>query len=280
MIYLILINLFFKWLWEEVMNRSLWIAASGMQAQSLNIDIISNNLANVGTSGYKRSRADFQDLLYQTLRPAGVSSSSTSKVPTGIQIGHGTKPVATQRIFIQGDYQATQNELDMAIEGDGFFQILKPNGDIAYTRAGTFKLDNEGRVVTSDGYPLEPEITIPSDTISISIGSDGTFSAILAGETTASELGTIELTRFINPAGLNGIGMNLYLATSASGDPITGTAGEDGLGSISQGYLEMSNVRVVDEMVNMITAQRAYEINSKTIKAADEMLQIANNIKS
>jgi len=261
------------------MIRSLWIAATGMQAQSFNIDVIANNLANVNTSGYKRSRADFQDLLYQTLRPSGVPSSADTQVPTGIQIGHGTKPVATQKIFIQGNNQATQNELDMAIEGDGFFQILRPNGDMAYTRSGAFKLDKEGRIVNSDGLPLEPEIAIPSDAISVNIGYDGTISAFLSGETEATELGTIELSRFINPAGLNSIGMNLYLETEASGDPITGIAGEDGLGSISQGYLEMSNVRVVDEMVKMISAQRAYEINSKSIKAADEMLQIANNLK-
>jgi len=261
------------------MNRSLWIAATGMQAQSLNIDVISNNLANVNTSGYKRSRADFQDLLYQTLRPSGVASSADSLVPTGIQLGHGTKPVATQKIFIQGSYHQTENELDMAIEGDGFFQITRPDGDLAYTRSGAFKLDNEGRLVNSDGLPLEPEISIPSDATSVNIGYDGTISAFLVGETEATELGTIELSRFINPAGLNSIGMNLYLETEASGDPITGTAGEDGLGIISQGYLEMSNVKVVDEMVQMISAQRAYEINSKAIKAADEMLQIANQVK-
>ena len=262
------------------MNRSLWIAATGMKAQTVNIDVISNNLANVNTSGFKRSRADFQDLIYQTLRPSGVSSSADSQVPTGIQIGYGTKPVATQKIFMQGDYQATNNELDLAVDGDGFFQILRPNGDIGYTRSGAFKLDSEGRVVSSDGFALEPEITIPSDTVSVNIGMDGTISAFLAGETEATELGTIELTRFIIPAGLKSIGMNLFLLTEASGEPITGTAGEDGFGTISQGYLEMSNVKVVDEMVNMISAQRAYEINSKSIKAADEMLQIANNIKS
>lgn len=262
------------------MIRSLWIAATGMKAQSTNIDVISNNLANVNTSGFKRSRADFQDLIYQTLRPSGVSSSASTQVPTGIQIGYGTKPVATQKIFIQGDYQATNNELDLAIDGDGFFQIARPNGDVAYTRSGAFKLDSEGRIVSSDGYPLEPEIAIPSDTVSLNIGKDGTISAFLAGETGATELGTIELARFINPAGLNSIGGNLYLVTQSSGDPITGTADQDGLGALSQGYLEMSNVKVVDEMVNMISAQRAYEVNSKSIKAADEMLQIANNVKS
>lgn len=261
------------------MLRTLSIASTGMQAQALNIDVISNNLANVNTTGFKRSRADFQDLLYQTLRPAGVASASGSEVPTGIQLGHGTRPVATQKIFLQGDYQHTKNDLDMAIEGDGFFQILQPNGEVAYTRAGSFKLDSEGRIVTSDGFVMEPEITIPTDSVAISIGTDGTVSVLLAGEPEPSEIGTIQLVRFINPAGLSNIGRNLYEETSVSGDARVGTAGEDGYGTIAQGYLEMSNVSVVDEMVNMITAQRAYEINSKSIQTADEMLQMANNIK-
>jgi flagellar basal-body rod protein FlgG len=261
------------------MLRTLSIAASGMQAQALNIDIISNNLANVNTSGFKKSRADFQDLLYQTLRPAGVASAEGSQVPTGLQLGHGTRPVATQKIFLQGDYQHTKNELDMAIEGDGFFQILQPNGEVAYTRAGTFKLDSEGRIVTSDGFLMEPEISIPGDSVAISIGTDGTVTVLQAGEIEPSEIGTVQLVRFVNPAGLSSIGRNLYTATSVSGDAIPGTAGEGGYGTIAQGYLEMSNVSVVDEMVNMITAQRAYEINSKSIQTADEMLQMANNIK-
>lgn len=261
------------------MIRSLWTAASGMQAQSVNIDVISNNLANVNTTGFKKSRADFQDLLYENLRQAGVASSSGSQVPTGIQIGHGTRPVATQKIFIQGDYQKTENELDMAVEGEGFFQIMQPNGEIAYSRAGSFKLDKDGSIVTSDGYLMEPGLSLPSDTTALSIGTDGTVSVIQAGDTEATEIGTIELARFINPAGLKSIGRNLYLPTSASGDVTTGTAGEDGFGTIAQGYLEMSNVSVVDEMVNMIVAQRAYEINSKAIQTADEMLQMANSIK-
>jgi flagellar basal-body rod protein FlgG len=250
-----------------------------MQAQSLNIDVIANNLANVNTTGFKRSRADFQDLLYETLRPPGASSSEGTELPTGVQVGQGTRPVATQKIFLQGDYQQTQNQLDMAIEGDGFFQILQPNGEVAFTRAGAFKMDSEGRIVTSDGFPIDPELSIPTDTVSITIGTDGTISVLQAGESEPSEIGTIQLARFINPSGLKSMGRNLYLTTSASGDPITGTAGEDGFGTISQGYLEMSNVSVVDEMVNMITAQRAYEINTKTIQAADDMLQMANNIK-
>jgi flagellar basal-body rod protein FlgG len=261
------------------MIRSLWTAASGMKSQSLNIDVISNNLANVNTTGFKSSRADFQDLLYETLRQAGTSSSENSDVPTGIQVGHGSRPVASHKIFTQGDFQQTKNELDIAIEGEGFFQIIQPNGEIAYSRDGAFKMDRDGRMVTSDGFVMEPEITIPSDSISLSIGLDGTVSVLQAGNSTPTEIGTITVARFVNPAGLHSIGRNLYLPTNASGDAIVGTAGEDGLGTLAQGFLEMSNVSVVDEMVKMITAQRAYEINSKTIQAADDMLQQANNVK-
>ncbi len=261
------------------MIRSLWTAASGMKSQSLNIDVISNNLANVNTTGFKTSRADFQDLLYETLRQAGASSSETTDVPTGIQVGHGSRPVASHKIFTEGDFQQTKNDLDIAIEGNGFFQITQPTGEIAYSRDGAFKMDREGRIVTSDGFLLEPEITIPSDSISLTIGIDGTVSVMQAGSSTPTEIGTITLARFVNPAGLHSIGRNLYLPTNASGDAIVGTAGEDGIGSLAQGFLEMSNVSVVDEMVKMITAQRAYEINSKTIQAADDMLQQANNVK-
>jgi flagellar basal-body rod protein FlgG len=250
-----------------------------MQAQTSNIDVISNNLANVNTAGFKRSRADFQDLLYETMRPPGTSTPGGSQVPTGIQVGHGTRTVATQKIFIQGDFQHTENELDMAIEGDGFFQIIQSNGDIAYTRSGNFKIDSEGRIVSPDGFLLEPEVTIPTDTTAISIGTDGTVSVLQPGQAEPTEVGTIELARFVNPAGLNSMGRNLCSQTAASGDPLTGTPGEDGYGTIAQGYLEMSNVSVVDEMVNMITAQRAYEINSKAIQTADDMLQAANNLK-
>ncbi|WP_319525256.1 flagellar basal-body rod protein FlgG [uncultured Desulfosarcina sp.] len=261
------------------MIRSLWSAATGMQAQTLNIDVISNNLANVSTSGFKKSRADFQDLLYQTLRSPGVSSSADTQVPTGIQVGHGVRPAATLKMFTQGEFQTTENELDMAIEGGGFFQVVQPNGETAYTRAGTFKLDADGRVVTSDGFPMEPEITVPTDAISLSIGTDGTVSVLLANETAGTEIGQIELADFTNPAGLNSIGRNLYLPTASSGDATVGTPGEDGYGTIAQGYLELSNVSVVDEMVNMIVAQRAYETNSKTIQASDEMLQTATNLR-
>jgi flagellar basal-body rod protein FlgG len=250
-----------------------------MQAQTLNIDIISNNLANVGTSGFKKSRADFQDLLYQTLRSPGVASSADTQVPTGIQVGHGVRPSATQKMFTQGEFKHTQNQLDMAIEGDGFFQIIQPSGETAYTRAGTFKLDSDGRVVTSDGYPMEPELTVPTDAIAISIGTDGTVSVLLPGDNQPSTIGNIELATFVNPAGMKSIGRNLYTPTASSGDATTGTPGEDGYGTIAQGYLEMSNVSVVDEMVNMIVAQRAYETNSKTIQASDDMLQTATNLR-
>ena len=261
------------------MIRSLWISASGMEAQTLNIDVISNNLANVNTNGFKRSRADFQDLLYQSLRPPGAPSSMGTQVPTGIELGQGTRPVAVQKIFTQGDFQKTDGELDMVIEGDGFFQIMKPNGDQAYTRAGSFKADSQGRIVTSDGFVMTPEITIPSDAEKINIGSDGIVSVRLAGQQIFTELGNIELVNFANPSGLSSIGRNLYMQTDASGDPIGGTPGQEGLGTITQGYLEISNVSVVEEMVNMIVAQRAYEVNSKTMQTADEMMRMANNVK-
>jgi len=261
------------------MMRSLWTAASGMQAQTANIDVISNNLANVNTAGFKRSRADFQDLLYETMRAPGTNAPGGNQVPTGIQIGHGTRLVATQKIFMQGDFQHTENQLDMAIEGQGFFQITQANGDITYTRAGNFKIDGEGRIVSPDGLLMEPEITIPTDALSVSISTDGTVSVLQPGQSQPTDVGTVELARFVNPAGLQSIGRNLFTQTAASGEPTTGTAGEDGFGTIAQGYLEMSNVSVVDEMVNMITAQRAYEINSKAIQASDDMLQTANGIK-
>jgi flagellar basal-body rod protein FlgG len=261
------------------MIRSLWTSASGMQAQALNLDVISNNLANVGTTGFKKSRAEFQDLLYETLRPAGTPSSQDTQVPAGIQLGSGVRPSSVLKMFSQGELENTKNELDLAIEGDGFFQIIMPNGETAYTRDGAFKLDNQGRVVNGDGFALEPQITIPSDTVSVTVGMDGTVSVLQAGETTPSEVGTIELARFVNPSGLISMGKNLFITSPATGDAITGIAGQDGLGTLSQGFLETSNVSVVDEMVNMITAQRAYEANSKSIQTADEMLAMANNVK-
>lgn len=261
------------------MIRALWTAATGMSAQQLNVDLISNNLANVNTSGYKKSRVDFEDLYYQTLRSAGSEQASGLRFPTGLQIGMGTAPVATQKDFSQGDYQQTGNPLDLAIEGNGFFQVLLPDNTKAYTRSGAFKIDSTGKVVTSDGYPLEPALTIPQDSRNVSVGSDGTVTALVAGATTPTTVGTLEIARFVNPAGLSNMGHNLYSETSASGVATTGQPGVTGLGKIVAGTLEMSNVRVVDEMVSMILAQRAYEVNSKAIQTADEMIRMANNIR-
>ena len=261
------------------MLRSLWIAASGMQSQQMNIDVCANNLANVNTAGFKRSRIDFQDLMYQTIRLPGTEAGGGGIIPTGMQLGQGCRPVAIQKIFVQGDYEQTGNELDLAIEGSGFFQVTLPDGETAYTRAGAFKKDSEGRVCTSDGYLISPSITIPEDTLKISVEADGTVSVLQAGQSSPTQVGTIELATFTNPAGLIAQGKNLYLPSDASGTPITGAAGTSGLGTLAQGYLEMSNVSVVEEMVKMIVGQRAYEINSKAIQAADEMLQVANNVK-
>ena len=261
------------------MIRSLWTAATGMQGQSTNVDVIANNIANVNTIGFKKSRVDFQDLLYDTLREPGAASSDSTEVPTGVQLGHGARVVAVTKQFSPGEYTNTKNELDLAIVGHGFFKILLPSGEDAFTRAGSFSLDSSGRIVNPDGFVLEPEITIPTDTISLSVGMDGTVSVIQAGDTEQTEVGTIELSRFINPSGMKSIGRNLYLPSDASGDEISGTPAENGLGYIEQGYLEMSNVSVVDEMVNMITAQRAYELNSKIVIISDEMLSMSNNMK-
>lgn len=261
------------------MQRSIWTAATGMQAQQLNIDIIANNLANVNTTGFKKSRADFQDLIYQTIQAPGMASSSETMVPTGMQVGHGVRTAAIQKMFIQGDYLKTENELDVALDGRGFFQVLLPNGETAYTRSGAFKLDADGRVVNSEGYVLLPEMTIPSDTVKINIGADGTVTVTQAGSSAATQVGAIELAYFPNPAGLESMGRNEFRATDASGDAVTGTPGEDGLGTLTQGFLEMSNVDVVDEMVAMIMGQRAYEINSKAIQTSDQMLQMVNNLK-
>ena len=261
------------------MIRSLWTSATGMQAQELNIDVIANNLANVNTSGFKKSRAEFQDLLYENMRPAGAASSADTTIPTGVQLGHGTRPAAVQKLFGQGDFQNTENQLDWAIEGDGFFQIELPNGDTSYSRCGEFKLDADGRIVNADGFLLVPQMTVPPDTVSITVGMDGTVSVIQADDPVPNEIGTIQLARFVNPAGLRSLGKNLFVPTEASGDEIVGTPGENGFGTIAQGFLEMSNVSVVDEMVNMITAQRAYETNSKVIQTSDDMLQMANNLK-
>ena len=262
------------------MQRSLYTAATGMQAQQLNVDVTSNNLANVSTAGFKKSRADFHDLMYQTLQAPGMASSEETMVPTGRQVGHGVRTAAIQRIFLQGDYMQTGNELDWAIDGKGFLQVLTPDGETAYTRAGSLKLDVDGRIVNSDGYVVLPEITVPDDTVQINVGTDGTVTAVQSGDRGAvTELGQVQLAYFANQAGLEAMGRTLYRATEASGDAIIGTPGEDGLGTITQGFLEMSNVDVVDEMVALIVGQRAYEVNSKAVQTSDQMLQTVNNLK-
>jgi flagellar basal-body rod protein FlgG len=260
------------------MLRALYTAASGMEAQQLNIDTIAHNLANINTSGFKQRKTQFQDLLYQNERNAGTSNTASTEIPVGLQIGLGTKPVATQMIFTQGDYASTKNWSDMVIEGQGFFQIRQPNGQLAYTRSGNFHVNREGSIVTSDGDLLDPQITIPQDQLGVTIGSDGTVSVIQAGQTQPQQVGRIEIAMFQNPAGLQSIGKNLLLPTDASGEAITGTPGEDGLGTLLSGFVEQSNVSVVEEMVNMIVSQRAYEANSKVIRTADEMFSQANNI--
>lgn len=261
------------------MMRSLWTAASGMVAQQANIDVISNNLANVNTTGYKKSRTDFQDLMYQNMRQAGSATGADSQVPTGIQIGLGVRQVATQKLYTEGSFQSTGNTLDMGIEGDGFFQITMPDGTLNYTRDGSFKRDSQGRVVTSEGYPLEPAITIPATATSISISSGGLVTATIPGQTAAQELGQIQIARFVNPSGLDSMGRNLLKETAASGNAVVTNPGTDGAGTVVQSYLEMSNVQVVEEMVNMIVAQRAYEVNSKAITTSDTMLETAANLK-
>ncbi|MCP4148369.1 MAG: flagellar basal-body rod protein FlgG [bacterium] len=257
------------------MMRALYSGASGMHAQTLNMDVISNNLSNINTVGFKKSRSEFQDLIYQTLREPGAKSTISTEIPTGMQVGLGVKPVAVNRIFSQGNFKHTGSPLDLVVEGDGFFQITQPDGTIGFTRAGNFSKDSTGRIVTNEGYPLEPSISIPADAVSITIGNDGTVSVLRPGETTATEVGNIQLVKFINPAGLKSLGKNLYLNTTSSGDAIQGTPGLEGLGTITQGYQEMSNVDIVEELVGMIVAQRAYETSSKSIRAADQMLKNA-----
>lgn len=257
------------------MMRSLFSAASGMHAETLNMDVIANNLANINTAGFKKSRAEFQDLIYQTLREPGARSTIATEIPTGMQVGLGVKPAAVNRIFSQGSFKHTGSPLDWVIEGDGFFQVTTPDGTIAYTRNGNFNRDSTGRIVTHDGYPLEPTITIPADAISVTVGSDGTVSVLRPGETTATEVGSIQLAKFINPAGLKSLGKNLFLNTTSSGDPIQGTPGLEGMGTLAQGFQELSNVDIVEELVGMIVAQRSYETSSKAIRAADQMLKNA-----
>ncbi|MEE8483778.1 MAG: flagellar basal-body rod protein FlgG [Nitrospinota bacterium] len=261
------------------MIRSLFTATTGMSAMQQNIDVIANNLANVNTQGFKRSRAEFQDLLYRTLKMPGTATPTGNQVPTGIQIGMGSKLSAVTKLLTQGDMLQTENQLDIAIQGRGFFQIQQPDGSVAYTRAGTFRSDSSGMLVNSDGLPLEPAITIPEDATSISIAENGEVSVMQAGSTTPNILGTIEIASFINPAGLLAMGSGLYTETDASGTANAGIPGENELGVLLQGYIESSNVNVVEELTGMIMAQRAYELNSKAITTADEMLQTANGTK-
>lgn len=261
------------------MDRAMEIAATGMYAQQLCVDVLANNLANVNTTGFKEGEVHFQDLIYEQVRPQGAASTGQAQAPVGIEIGYGTRPVATVRRFSQGELVQTGNPLDIAINGDGFFQVLRPDGKVYYTRDGSFKLSPDGRIVTSDGFALEPPITIPLDAEEISISKDGMVRVKLAGETEPEEVGQIELARFVNPGGLRSVGGNLYEETVASGEPLVGPPGSGKMGELHQGYLERSNVDVVGAMVKMIVAQRAYEINSKVIKTSDEMLSTANNIK-
>ncbi|MCA3130563.1 MAG: flagellar basal-body rod protein FlgG [Betaproteobacteria bacterium] len=255
------------------MIRSLWTAKSGLEAQQFNVDVISNNLANISTNGFKRQRPVFEDLLYQVLRQPGAQSSQLNQVPSGLQVGLGVRPVATARIFVQGNLQQTGNSLDVAINGQGFFQVLLPDGSTAYTRDGSFQLDNQGNVVTSSGYAIQPGITIPPNTTSITIGNDGTVTALVAGSSTPTQVGTIQLANFTNPAGLQSRGENLFLETASSGAPQVNQPLSNGLGSLNQSFVETSNVSATEELVNLITAQRAFEINSRSIQASDQMLQ-------
>lgn len=253
-------------------ERALWVAKSGLDAQQTRMAVISNNLANVNTTGFKKSRPIFEDLLYQNVRQVGANSSQDTELPTGLQLGTGVRVVATEKLHTQGNIAQTDNSLDLAIQGRGFMQVLMPNGDINYTRDGSFKLSSTGQVVTSNGMPLEPAITIPEDAISITIGRDGTVSVLQPGSPTLAQVGQIQISSFVNAAGLDPVGENLYRESIASGAPTIGTPGENELGTLNQGALETSNVNVVEELVNMIETQRAYEMNSKAISTTDQML--------
>ena len=255
------------------MMRSLWISKTGMEAQQLQLDTISHNLANVSTNGYKRSHAVFEDLMYQNLRQAGANSSEQTQLPTGLQVGLGVRPVSLSRNFSQGNLQQTGNTLDIAVKGNGFFQIQMPDGSVAYTRDGAFQVDAQGRLVTNNGFVVQPGITIPANAQSVTIAADGTVGALLPAQSAPTSVGQLQLVSFANPAGLEPRGQNLFTETAASGTPNAATPGTDGLGTLAQGYVETSNVNVVEELVAMIQTQRAYEINSKAIQTSDQMLQ-------
>ncbi len=259
------------------MNQALWIAKTGLDAQQTRMAVVSNNLANVNTTGFKKGRAVFEDLIYQTVRQPGAQATQDSQLPSGLTLGTGVRTVATEKMFAEGNIVQTDNSLDIAIEGQGFFQILMPSGETGYTRDGSFQLNADGQVVMSNGYALQPAITVPSDAQSISIGKDGTVSAKLPNQASPVQLGTIQLANFINPAGLQASGENLYQETAASGSPQVSNPGDSGVGTLMQCAVESSNVNMAEELVNMIETQRAYEVNSKAISAADEMLQFVNN---
>lgn len=259
------------------MSQSLWIAKTGLEAQQNRLSVVSNNLANVNTTGYKRTRAQFEDLLYQNLRQAGGQSSEETELPTGLSLGTGVRTVATQKLHTQGNMVQTNNKFDLAIQGKGFFQILKPNGDVGYTRNGAFNLNSAGQMVNSSGYSVVPDIIIPENALSVTIGTDGTVSVTQPGNPAPAQVGTIQIANFVNPAGLQSIGGNLYLETGASGAPLVGNPDTNNLGTLIQGSIESSNVNVVEELVNMIETQRAYEMNSKAISTADQMLKYVNN---
>jgi flagellar basal-body rod protein FlgG len=261
------------------MLRSLWAGASGMIAQQTHLDVVANDLANVNTSGFKKIRADFQDLIYQINREPGSPVEPDSMIPTGIQVGLGTKVVGTTRMFMQGSLQTTDNPTDVAITGEGFYQVTLPDGTIAYTRDSNWKIDANGQIVTHDGYLLEPAVVVPDDASDFAVSPTGAITVRIIGAVEPEEIGQIELARFVNPAGLRSMGRNLFIETAASGGPLIGNPGDEGYGTLEQRALEMSNVQVVEEMVEMIVAQRAYEANSKTISTADELLRIANNLR-
>ncbi len=261
------------------MNPALRVAKTGLDAQQMRMAVISNNLANVATTGFKRGRGVFVDLLYQNVRQPGAQSSQNTQLPSGLMLGTGVRSVATEKLHTQGNIAHTDNPLDMAINGRGFFQILLPDGTLAYSRDGSFQLDSQGNVVTANGMLLQPGITVPADTVSFTVGSDGVVSALVAGNTAPTQIGTLQLADFINPTGIQPLGGNLYVETASSGSPQTGAPGQNGLGLMVQGSLESSNVNVVQELVDMIETQRAYEMNSKAISTTDQMLQfVANNL--
>ena len=254
------------------MIRSLWIARTGLDAQQTQMDVIANNLANVSTNGFKRAHAVFEDLLYQTIRQPGAQSSQQTQIPSGLQLGTGVRPVSTARIHTQGSLQQTGNDLDMAVNGAGFFQILLPDGTTAYTRDGSFQKDNQGQVVTSSGNPLQPSVTIPANALTVTVGQDGVVTVTQPGSPTPVQVGTIQVATFVNVGGLQSIGENLYLETASSGTPTPNTPGTNGAGVLNQKFVETSNVNVAEELVTMIQTQRAYEINSKVVTTSDQML--------